>query len=329
MLLIGFLEASLRVYVYYYKGESQLPYPKETKEHQIVNKELGYTLKPGFKGDTIFINSHGFRGKEFLLEKPKNTYRIAAIGDSVTFGNRTCFYSQYLENRLNETKANKIYEVINAGVSGYESIHAQKVYKHNVKRINPDLVIIWIGWNDIARINIRESRKNISGKNFLGKMSDILNYSYIVKAITRVIYITLPRIAAKNGIDLYRDFEFSEQHLSKYKENVTSLLNDIKSDGKIPIIVTLNPIFSDTISNFAKETAHYPLWTTSPYKYHESIKLTNSIIKEISTKNFIQVIDMAGEFNKLENKEKYFYDTMHLDCEGLKQVAEIFYNKLF
>lgn len=33
-----------------------------------------------------FINSLGYRDREFTIEKPSDTYRIAVVGDSVTFG---------------------------------------------------------------------------------------------------------------------------------------------------------------------------------------------------------------------------------------------------
>jgi len=51
---------------------------------------LVYELKPGL--DTIFklvpftTNSRGLRDKEYSLEKPPNTFRVAVIGGSFTMG---------------------------------------------------------------------------------------------------------------------------------------------------------------------------------------------------------------------------------------------------
>lgn len=39
-----------------------------------------------WKMKNVQLNSWGFREKEFNLVKPNNTYRIAVIGDSITYG---------------------------------------------------------------------------------------------------------------------------------------------------------------------------------------------------------------------------------------------------
>src|SRR5688572_21179795 len=55
-----------------------------------ANSDLIYELKPSFSGKDgqiqIRTNSWGMRDKEYTLTKPRNTYRVAIIGDSVAFG---------------------------------------------------------------------------------------------------------------------------------------------------------------------------------------------------------------------------------------------------
>src|SRR3989344_9014122 len=51
----------------------------------------------------VNTNSQRTRGKEILIEKPKNTYRILMLGDSMTFGwgeNDDETYSRILETNL-------------------------------------------------------------------------------------------------------------------------------------------------------------------------------------------------------------------------------------
>ena len=55
------------------------------------------------------ISSHGFRDQEYDIEKDVGTYRIAALGDSVTFGNRLLAeetYPEQLEALGNEAGKN-------------------------------------------------------------------------------------------------------------------------------------------------------------------------------------------------------------------------------
>ena len=92
----------------------------------------GYELDPKHEG----INSHGLRDVEFPLSKPPNTYRIAALGDSFTYGGGITSgetYVKQLESMLNDRLGEHgvRYEVLNAGVPGFntqqELIHLQEV----------------------------------------------------------------------------------------------------------------------------------------------------------------------------------------------------------
>jgi len=75
-----------------------------------------------WEGIPVEINSRGFRGEEFAVPKPPETFRILNVGDSVAFGwevNYEESYGQQLETMLNEANDNMQYEVINAGIPGW------------------------------------------------------------------------------------------------------------------------------------------------------------------------------------------------------------------
>src|SRR3989339_352779 len=66
-------------------------------------------------------NSQGLRDYEYGLKKPGNSIRIAAVGDSTTFGsgvNLEDTYVKQLEKILNKNCSKKI-EVINFGAGGF------------------------------------------------------------------------------------------------------------------------------------------------------------------------------------------------------------------
>lgn len=109
----------------------------------------GYELDPAKPN----INSHGLRNREFPLQKPEHTFRIVTLGDSFTYGlglKSEETYVKQLEALLNtqrdahETR----YEVLNAGVPGYnthqEFIHLQEVGMP----FNPDLILVGFVLND-------------------------------------------------------------------------------------------------------------------------------------------------------------------------------------
>ena len=55
-----------------------------------ANPDLDYELVPGSQGfawgTQVAVNSHGFRDREYPIEKAAGTRRIVVIGDSIAFG---------------------------------------------------------------------------------------------------------------------------------------------------------------------------------------------------------------------------------------------------
>ena len=58
------------------------------EDHKRVQHVFGdyKTIQPDQHYPTININSHGFRGPEFEVQKPEGTYRVFVIGGSSVYG---------------------------------------------------------------------------------------------------------------------------------------------------------------------------------------------------------------------------------------------------
>jgi lysophospholipase L1-like esterase len=100
-------------------------------------------------------NSLGYRGPEFELAKPADTYRILMLGDSITFGwgvedNQT--FSYLLPELLDHQFQGKKLEIINAGYHDGYAVDNYYVYlKNQGLALNPDLIILNLfPWNDIS-----------------------------------------------------------------------------------------------------------------------------------------------------------------------------------
>lgn len=113
---------------------------------------LVYELRPGAPDGASHISRTGLRDGEHPLEKPEGVFRIAAIGDSVTYGlgvTRDASWPARLESLLNGAAGDEErFEVLNLGVPGY---HAGQV----VARLrdlgldhDPDLVVYGYVLND-------------------------------------------------------------------------------------------------------------------------------------------------------------------------------------
>src|SRR5688572_28114679 len=115
--------------------------------------------RPGWelKGDrlNIKINSLGFRGDEFTVEKPPNTIRIVCLGASTTFNaevtSNAATWPHRLQEKLQAAYPDVKIEVINAAVGGYVAADNLKNLRHRVLPLDPDLVIYYEANNEIVR----------------------------------------------------------------------------------------------------------------------------------------------------------------------------------
>lgn len=118
--------------------------------------EVGFVLEPGAKvyekNHISKVNSHGLLDKEFPLQKPDDTFRILALGDSITEGfglpiDKT--FPARLEEELNILPMRtKEFHVINAGLTSYNCEQELAYLKYYGLKFNPDLVLVAYYFND-------------------------------------------------------------------------------------------------------------------------------------------------------------------------------------
>jgi lysophospholipase L1-like esterase len=97
----------------------------------------------------VEINSLGLRGPEIRDPKPPGRWRVVCLGDSCTFG-AAHPYPQILQSILDE-RAPGAFEIVNAGVIGYTSLHGLEWFERDLARLHPDVVTLYFGWNDMWR----------------------------------------------------------------------------------------------------------------------------------------------------------------------------------
>ena len=106
---------------------------------------------PHFVGGPVSINEHGLRGPSFELNKTAGTYRILAVGDSVTFGYGVADdagFARQLGSRL-DVPGMQV-EVLNAGLPGAGLSYYRESVQRWCSRVDADLVLVNLVLNDIA-----------------------------------------------------------------------------------------------------------------------------------------------------------------------------------
>ena len=109
---------------------------------------LEYDYKPGLNlsgpGLGRKTNSSGMYDREYTLEKPPHTWRIALLGDSMALGPFGHNYESLLENRLNETSDIRKFEVLNFAVGGYRVTQVMETMIEKAAPFKADVYLVAI-----------------------------------------------------------------------------------------------------------------------------------------------------------------------------------------
>jgi lysophospholipase L1-like esterase len=154
LLLIAFLEGFAYLWE---RAQANGPYAWELVASRRIDLSqhsepgAGYTLmEPGshyeWQGIPVDINMHGLRSPDIPYEKPADTVRILNLGDSVAMGwgvREEETYGRYLEERLNaQPTGSQRYEVINAGVPGWNLENELAFLQAEGLRYEPDVILL-------------------------------------------------------------------------------------------------------------------------------------------------------------------------------------------
>ena len=143
-----------------------------------ANPILFYEPRPNFSRGAVQINSHGFRDREFPLEKPPGTTRIAVLGDSVIWGHGIRLedtFAKQLERLLAERAVGR-FEVLNFGVSGYSLQQEVEQFLVRARMFDPDIVILGTSVNDLQY-------SSVEGDFFQRQHCGIFEKSYLKGAL--------------------------------------------------------------------------------------------------------------------------------------------------
>jgi lysophospholipase L1-like esterase len=113
----------------------------------------------------VSTNAQGLRHDRPIEDKPAGRFRIVCVGDSVTFGYRIPLvfpdnpdvydrndapYPGRLERMLRAQHPDRDVEVIALAVPGYSSFQGRELLEATIGWLEPDVVIICFGFNDVA-----------------------------------------------------------------------------------------------------------------------------------------------------------------------------------
>ncbi len=269
------------------------------------NPFLRYELVPGSSHGQVTINSQGFRGREYQINKPKGVFRIAMIGDSETLSfllKEDETLAAQLEKALNARGAAEDYEVLNFGVEGYCTLQELELLKAKALKFNPDLIILNYCLND------PEPGEYYLNKNFLMRHSALARYiSYRIKK--GMIRRERKKLGISNELENY-NYYYQPRYFDQVKSAILQMASTAKSRGN-KLVVVIFPTSSTQVKDFKENY---------PYKH------LHKKLLDIDTGEIV-FIDLIDEFNRLGITPKgasinYAYDESHKNPETLKVSAD-------
>jgi len=274
-------------------------------------------------------NSLGFRGPEILSPKPKGVYRIVTIGGSTTYSSaikewRKDFARQ-LERNLIDIYEYEGIEVVNAGMGGYTSWESLINLEFNVLELEPDLIIVYQGANDmVARI---VNPDNYKGDNSgLRKQWDVPKTPLIfkpmfVRLLLKVNVINLQDIV--NNADSVEGSTFSGfiESLNSTPLGALEQNDPVFFKRNLRSIIAISrefdaEIFLSTIALNEEVGEH-----TKLLHFKQGIEENNYITMEVGLENNVTVYDFASDMSQ---DVKLWNDGIHLNEKGVEIKGKLF-----
>ncbi len=293
---------------------------------------LSYYPTPNYRKGQTSHNALGYRNDEFSLDKPDGVYRIVALGGSstydVTIEDNAAIFTAQLEKLLKEDYGYQNVQVINAGVPGYNSWEMLVNLEFRVLDLDPDLVIIYEGTNDVHARLVEPSayRGDDSGRRQTWQAPHVAlwEHSALLRIVSRMMNFT-----RQVSVD---DFVSSPTYLSWPFE--FRLYGDNLDPAEI---LKENPpiYFRRNLENMiavAKEHGveiMFSTWAYSPYLhdyasesyYQHGFKENNDVVKEVATVEQIPLFDFVGV---MPQDAKYWDDGRHVNEAGALVKARLF-----
>ena len=293
---------------------------------------LAYYPTPNYRKGRTSHNSLGYRSDEFPLEKPDGVFRIVALGGSSTYDvsiedNDKTFTAQ-LEKLLHDDYGYQNVQVINAGVPGYNSWEILVNLEFRVLDLDPDLVIIYEGTNDVhARlVEPYAYRGDDFGRRRAWQPPSVALWerSALFRILSRAMNITR-QVSVDDFVSAptYMSWPF-ESRLNEKNLDPAEILEE-----NPPIYFRRNLENMIAIAKEQEVQILFSTWAHSPNLndyasegyYQQGFQENNDVVKEVAVSDDIPLFDFAAV---MPQDAMYWADGRHVNEAGALVKARLF-----
>ena len=236
------------------------------------DREIVYELKPNldtyFKMARFKTNSKGLRDKEYPMIKPKNTIRVAVVGDSFTMSagvNIEDAYHSILEKELNANCPGKNYEFINFGVGGYYLSQYWAVIRKKVMDWDPDIILI--GFCEYNDFEIPPDKLFDGAYRVKKRFNPVFFQSFAIRSLKQ-FFKNLGEKYIDENQRIDGNPSFNEEQAA-YMRRIFSTIGTFGVENKIPIVVAnvgITPNQHPELDTIVKNSGLYYVDATPPFE---------------------------------------------------------------
>jgi len=275
-------------------------------------------------GDLV-INSRGFVGGEFDEKKVEGGVRIVCLGDSASVIPPSRNYPTVLEEQLRQACPGKRIDVINAGCSGYDSIQAEDWYRREIDAIEHDVLIVYLGWNDMGKYNPDGLVEKRYDAGYL-KEPTLFQKLILNVYLLRTLYVVNEHRLARGSpslepltADESRRYEqFRPDHFEKH---LTSIITLAQSRGRRVFLTNYAGLVREHPTDDELQRIQFPRGMGKKLAKYLALKAKfDAALVRVSTQTQAPIIDIAAEFDTPDRRQ-CFSDASHFREEGSDRIA--------
>ncbi len=333
----------------------------------IANLKTNLNFHDKFNFNIITNEKRLRESRAISYEKPRGTFRILCLGDSILFGPGVEYqetFSYQLEKLLNQNFSNRKFEVINAAVSGWSPVEYLTYFRREGFKFFPDLVLIskyiddidglrserikfekldfqQISDNEIlveiGKLKVKEEKDNpltllldyLLNNLWLGKLSENYMVFHRIREQIQSIYLETSEINFSKNSSLEEFLHKADP--SNKKKIVWSIKDSTLSNIEIPSLSQLRYDFviAELKKNILKNGAKALLLELPTFQ--QAYKMVHYKLQNPHTKKTLDkfsLIDSMTKFQSTNNMPLFFPKDSHWTPAGHLFAAMVTFNEI-
>ena len=280
---------------------------------------------PGRSFGGIHINSMGFRGPELKMPKSRSTLRLAFLGSSTTYcaevSNNENTWPHLVAEALQAEWPGLSVDYINGGVPGYSVSSSLKNLEYRVTPLEPDVIVIYEGHNDLTGNSFNLARKQgLVSTPPAQNLSWPAKYSLLWYLVEKnLVIMSHERTARQTAGKLSFD---KEDLAGPFRRDLKDLVELSKRTAPIIVLVTFSTQLREDQTpeqqSRAAATSLYYMPYMSVNGLIQGYAEYNGVVRQVAWETGAVLI--AGE-NAIPGDAQHFADSVHFTDKGSHVMA--------